>query len=128
MYTQSLGTHCFVNHISFLLIWVVCSEFPKGAPFSSVYETLQIGHVPSISGMILSVGFLISEELVAVVWIRCDTLRTSSASTDFHALPTKACCSECSRNFLPPVVCTRKKELYNKVCSRDTDGVMLAEK
>ncbi len=39
----------------------------QGAPFNSVCDTLVIGRVPSIRGMLLSAGFLISKALVAVV-------------------------------------------------------------
>ena len=105
----------------------------QGAPFYSVCETLHIGRVPSISRMLLSVGFRISEELVAAVRIRCDPgnklpSRASLATSDSHDFPTEACPSEGSRFFLPPIVRTRMKELCKEVCLRDADGVMLADR
>ena len=83
--------------------------------------------------MLLSAGFRISEDMVAVAWIRCDPahklfLRTSLVSSDSHAFSTEACPSEGSRYFLPPMVRTRMKELCNEVCPRDDDGVFLAKR
>ncbi len=66
----------------------------QGASFNAVCDTIVIGRVPSIRGMLLSAGFLISEDPVAVVSIRCDPasklpLNNSTASLDLPTLPTR---------------------------------------
>ena len=43
-----------------------------GAPFSSVCDIFKLGLVPSVSRILLSAGFVITEQMTGVVWIRCD--------------------------------------------------------
>ena len=105
----------------------------QGAPLSSVCETFKLGCVPSISAMLLSAGFLISEDLIADVWIRCEPprnlpLHNLTVSSISPVLPNEACSSGASRNHLPPRVRRRMKELCNEVCPRDGEGVMLGER
>jgi hypothetical protein len=79
--------------------------------------------------MLLSVGFLISEDLIAVLWIRCNPahklpLQNLTASS---ILPNKACSYGGSRHHLSPMVGSRIKELCNELGPRDVDGVMLGD-
>jgi len=114
MYPQLMAKVYFAKRIQLPSARVVCFEFPKGlaslrmifftsrpkktrknlanegAPLSSVYETFEIGRVPSISTMLLSAGFLITEDLIAVVWLRCGPPRNLPLqnSTVFSTRPT----------------------------------------
>ena len=105
-----------------------------GAPFSSVCDIFKLGLVPSVSRILLSAGFVITEQMTGVVWIRCDpskkigTKNSIVVSSSLPDPPNEECSSEGARHHLNPMVRHRMKALCEEVCPRDLDGHMLGDR
>ncbi len=98
-----------------------------------VCDIFKLGYVPSVSRILLSVGFVITEQLIGVVWIRCDPskkigIKNSIVSSFLPDPPNEECSSEGGQRHLNPMVRHRMKALCEEVCPRDLEGYMLGEK
>jgi hypothetical protein len=102
----------------------------KGAPFSVVCNILKLGCVPSLSVLLRGAGYNISDESVAMVWVRADPTneKTLGGSCSVPILTRDTCSSEGSRHYLSGKVRSRMAMLCNEVCPRDEAGIMLVDR
>ena len=102
----------------------------KGAPLSVVCNIMKLGCVPSLSAVFMGAGYYISEESVAMVWVRAEKAKEKNflSSSSKPVLPNASCSSQGFRYHLPPKVRSRMVTMCNEVCPRDEAGIMLVDR
>jgi hypothetical protein len=102
----------------------------KGAPLSAVCDVMKLGCVPSLSALLLAAGYYISEESVAMIWVRADKAQEKNfgGSCSIPIQTGETGSSQGLRHHLSAKVRSRMVMLCNEVCPRDEAGIMLVDR
>ena len=91
---------------------------------------MKLGCVPSLFAVFMGAGYYISEESVAMVWVRAEKAKEDNfvGSSSKPILPNETCSSQGFRHHLHPKVRSRMVTLCNEVCPLVEAGIMLVDR